>query len=81
MMQEAVMMETEGEKLWDIDKVDIDKTLPIKDRAESFSKCIKEESLTHLNEGYVVKVHFSNENYSATDAVKHYLQQITQLKY
>ena len=36
---------------------------------------------THLNEGYVVRVHFSMENYSATDALKQYLKQIAELKY
>jgi len=34
-----------------------------------------------MNEGYIVRVHFGKEDYSATDAVKHYLKQIAQLKY
>lgn len=37
--------------------------------------------MTHVNEGYIVRVHFGKEDYSATDAVKHYLKQIAQLKY
>ncbi len=36
---------------------------------------------THLNEDYVVRVHFSRDDYSATDALKHYLKQIAELKY
>lgn len=41
----------------------------------------KEDVLTHLNEGYIVRVHFSKDNYTATDALKHYLKQIAELKY
>ncbi len=41
----------------------------------------KEDALTHLNEGYIVRVHFSKGNYTATDALKHYLKQIAELKY
>lgn len=41
----------------------------------------KEDALTHLNEGYIVRVHFSKDNYTATDALKHYLEQIAELKY
>ena len=36
---------------------------------------------THLNDGYVVRVHFGQEDYSATDALKRYLKQIAELKY
>lgn len=36
---------------------------------------------THLNEGYIVRVHFSKDNYTATDALRHYLKQIAELKY
>lgn len=63
-MQKADIIETEREKLCDIDKNDINNA-----------------SLTHLNNGYVIRVHFSEKNYSATDALKDYLKQISRLKY
>lgn len=69
------------EKLWDIGEVKIDKELPIEDKLQNFPNYMKEGHLTHTNEGYVVRVHFGKEDYSATDAVKHYLKQIAQLKY
>lgn len=40
-----------------------------------------EDLSTHLNEGYVVRVHFSKDDYSATDALKHYLKQMAELKF
>lgn len=70
----------ERDKLWDIEKIEIDKKQSVKNKMEGFSHQI-EEALTHRNEEYVVRVHFGNEDYSATDAVKHYLKQIAQLKY
>lgn len=69
------------EKLWDIEEIEINKKLPVKSKLKNFTESISEESLTHLNDGYVVRVHFGKEDYSATDAVKHYLKQIAQLKY
>lgn len=36
---------------------------------------------THINQGYVVKVSYSNTDYTATDALKNYLRQISNLKY
>lgn len=80
MAQEVDVME-EQEKLWDIEEMEIDKGLSVKEKLQNFVYGIEEESLTHMNEGYVVRVHFGKENYSATDAVKHYLKQIAQLKY
>ena len=71
----------EKENLWDIGELEIDKELSVKDKLKNFAPYIKEETLTHMNEGYVVRVHFGEEDYSATDAVKHYLKQIAQLKY
>lgn len=43
---------------------------------------VEDEDLsTHLNEGYVVRVHFSEDSYSATDALKHYLKQMAEAKF
>lgn len=67
--------------LWDIEEVETEKDLSVKDKRKNFNDCMQEETLTHVNEGYVVRVHFGKEDYSATDAVKHYLKQIAQLKY
>ena len=80
MIQEVDIME-EREKLWDIGEIEIDKELSVKNKIQNFAHGIKEENLTHMNEGYIVRVHFGKEDYSATDAVKHYLKQIAQLKY
>ncbi len=80
MAQEVDVME-EQEKLWDIEEMEIDKELSVKEKLQNFVYGIEEEPLTHMNEGYVVRVHFGKENYSATDAVKDYLKQIAQLKY
>ena len=78
MVQESNRME---EKLWDVGTVEIEKDLPVEEKLRRAADYIKEDSFTHLNEGYVVRVHFGKEDYSATDAVKHYLKQIAQLKY
>ena len=78
MVQESNRME---EKLWDIESVKIEKNLPVEEKLRRAADYIKEDSFAHLYEGYVVRVHFGKENYSATDAVKHYLKQIAQLKY
>ncbi|MDE6530155.1 MAG: hypothetical protein K2K96_05205 [Lachnospiraceae bacterium] len=40
-----------------------------------------EDLSIHLNEGFVVRVHFSKDDYSATDALKHYLKQMAELKF
>lgn len=80
MIQEVNIME-EREKLWDIGEIEIDKELSVKNKIQNFAHGIKEDTLTHMNEGYTVRVHFGKEDYSATDAVKHYLKQIAQLKY
>ena len=78
MVQESNGME---EKLWDIGTVEIEKDLPVEEKLKRATDYIKEDSFSHVNEGYVVRVHFGKDNYSATDAVKHYLKQIAQLKY
>ena len=78
MVQELNKME---EELWDIGEIEIDKELSVKEKLKNFVPYNKEENLTHMNEGYIVRVHFGKGDYSATDAVKHYLKQIAQLKY
>ena len=78
MVQESNGME---EKLWDIGTVEIEKDLPVEEKLKRAADYIKEDSFSHVNEGYVVRVHFGKDNYSATDTVKHYLKQIAQLKY
>ena len=69
------------ETLWDIGELTIEKELPVQRKMEIFKNNVQEQSLTHLNKGYTVRVHFGNAGYSATDALKHYLKQIAQLKY
>lgn len=79
MVQEVKKIE---EKLWDIDDVKIEKELSVENKVGKFSHYyLEEENLQHTNEGYVVRVHFGAKDYTATDAVKHYLKQIAQLKY
>lgn len=38
----------------------------------------KQENMTHTNEGYLVRVHFSQDGHSAADALKCYLEQSAQ---
>lgn len=52
-----------------------------KNELENLEQDGTEADLVHMNEGYIVRVHFGREEYTATDALKHYLQQIAQLKY
>lgn len=65
----------------DIDTVTIDKTHPEEKRLEEYTSDKNGDLSTHLNEGYIVRVHFSKDNYTATDALRHYLKQIAELKY
>lgn len=80
MLQECNHMEVR-ETLWDIGELEIDKELSVQRKMEIFKNNVPEQSLTHMNKGYTVRVHFGKEDYSATDALKHYLKQIAQLKY
>lgn len=41
----------------------------------------EENQQAYSKEGYVVRVHFSEDDYSATDALKYYLKQMTELKF
>lgn len=80
-IQSTDIMEVKREELLDIDTIKIDKMQPIEKKLEEFIPGKEGDLSTHLNEGYVVRVHFSMEDYSATDALKHYLKQIAELKY
>lgn len=80
-IQSTDIMEVKREELLDIDTIKIDKMQPIEKKLEEFISGKEGDLSTHLNEGYVVRVHFSMEDYSATDALKHYLKQIAELKY
>lgn len=79
--QSMDIMEVKREELADIDTIKIDKMQPVEKKLEIFISGREGDLSTHLNEGYVVRVHFSMEDYSATDALKHYLKQIAELKY
>lgn len=74
------MMEADRNNLRDISQIKIEKDKPVKDKMEEMISG-EDDFTTHLNDGYVVRVHFSQEDYSATDAFKLYLKQIAQLKY
>ena len=80
-IQSTDIMEVKREELLDIDTIKIDKMHPIEEKLEEFISSKEGDLSTHLNEGYVVRIHFSMEDYSATDALKHYLKQIAELKY
>lgn len=41
----------------------------------------EENQQAYSKEGYVVRVHFSEDDYSATDALRYYLKQMTELKF
>lgn len=80
-IQRIDIMEVKKEGLLDIDAINIDKMQSVKKKVEEFSSGKNVDLSTHLNEGYVVRVHFGKGDYSATDALKHYLKQIAELKY
>lgn len=72
----------EKDRLWDIDEIDVDPKMEIQGKAEVFSERITSNNnqdnadLTHRNGEYVVRVHFSDSDYTATDALKHYLRRM-----
>lgn len=72
----------EKDRLWDIGEIDVDPKMAIQDKAEVLSERIASNSnqdntkLVHRNGEYVVRVHFSDSDYTATDALKHYLRQM-----
>lgn len=65
-------------KLWDINEIGIES---VKNKSNYFADDINGVSLEHLNNGYTIRVHFSDTNYSATDALKDYLKQISRLQF
>lgn len=75
------IMKIKKENLLDIDMIAIDKTYPVEKKLKELEADKRGDLSTHLNEGYVVRVHFGRDDYSATDALKHYLKQIAELKY
>ncbi len=70
------------DRLWDIREIDVNPKMEMQDKAEVFSEQIESNSnqddteLVHRNGEYVVRVHFSDSDYTATDALKHYLRQM-----
>ena len=73
-------MEVNRNELRDIAQIPITKEKPVREKLESMMS--GEDALTtHLNDGYVVRGHFGQEDYSATDALKQYLKKIAELKY
>lgn len=68
------------DRLWDIGEIEVDPKMEIQNKAEVFSERITgnrdDMELTHRNGEYVVRVHFSDGDYTATDALKHYLRQM-----
>ena len=73
-------MEVNRNELRDIAQIPITKEKPVREKLESMMSG-ENDLTTHLNDGYVVRVHFGQEDYSATDALKRYLKQIAELKY
>ena len=74
------IMEVNRNELRDIAQIPITKEKPVREKLESMMSG-EDDLTTHLNDGYVVRVHFGQEDYSATDALKRYLKQIAELKY
>ena len=74
------IMEVKRNELRDIAQISIAKERLVREKLESIISG-EDDLTTHLNDGYVVRVHFGQEDYSATDALKQYLKQIAELKY
>lgn len=68
------------ERMEDFPLFSMGKGRPVREKLESMMSG-EDDLTTHLNDGYVVRVHFGQEDYSATDALKRYLKQIAELKY
>lgn len=67
-------------QLRDIDEININQSLPLDEKVDQYLK-ESEDPYMHINQGYVVKVSYSDTDYTATDALKNYLRQIANLKY
>lgn len=73
------IMNVNRDKLADVSSLETDKMKNIEEKASSID--IGDE-FEHVNEDYVVRVFFAaNTKYSATDALKDYIKQVTVLKY
>lgn len=73
------IMEINRSELNDITSLSTDKMKSIEDKVFSVEAT---DGFEHSNEGYVVRVFFANStNYSATDALKDYIRQVSVLKY
>ncbi len=78
---ELDIMKVKREALVNFDTISIDNKKPVEKKLEEFASDKNNDLSIHLNEGYVVRVHFSKDDYSATDALKDYLRQVAELKY
>lgn len=79
-MQEVDIMEVKREELPDIDTIKLDKMEAVEKKMKQLTTHTEGSMFTHLNDGYVVRVHFGNSDYTATDALKHYIKQMAELK-
>lgn len=79
--EEMNVMDVKREDLTDIDTVQVDKMDSIEKKMNRLVSTSGGDPFTHLNGEYVVRVHFGKEGYTATDALKHYLRQMAELKY
>lgn len=69
------------EKLWDIEERNINKTDNIKSKTGKFIEETDGNMSSHINKGYVVRNYFSDEGYSATEALIHYIKKIAEINY
>lgn len=81
MLEQEDIKDTNQEKLWDIDKIDINKFDTIKSKTEKFIEDTDGNTLSHINSGYVVRNYFSDKGYSATEAFIHYIKKIAEINY
>lgn len=73
------IMDIDRSELKDISSLVTDRNECLEDKATSIETT---DAFEHKNEEYVVRVFFSNcKDYSATDALKDYIKQVTVLKY
>ncbi|MDD3142175.1 MAG: hypothetical protein PHX08_24865, partial [Lachnospiraceae bacterium] len=66
------IMDVCQDKLWDIDQIDIKLEDSMEEKALQFMSQTKGGARTHKNGDYIVRVHFSDTDYTATDAISHY---------
>lgn len=80
-VDEIDIMEVKSEDLWDIDKIDITMEDTREEKALQFMAQTNGGVRTHINGEYTVRVHFSDTDYTAADAISDYLKEIAELKY